>query len=74
MTLTTTTMTTGNDDDKVDDDCDGATRDKVDDDCDNATRTDDDVGPRQQRIVIGGASAAPSEAWAAALEPCMGPQ
>ncbi len=64
-------MATGDGDDKVDVDCDGAMRDEVDDDCDGATRTDDDVGPRPQRIVVGGALAAPSDARAAALEPCI---
>ena len=29
------------------------------------------VGRRRQRIVVGGASAAPSDARAAALEPCI---
>ena len=72
MTTTTTTMmATGDGDDKVNDDCAGATHDKVDDDCDGATRTNDDVGPRRQRIVVGGASAAPSDARTAALEPCI---
>ena len=55
-------MATGDDDDEVDDDCDVA---------DGATRTDVDVGPRRQCIVVGGASAAPSDARAAALEPCI---
>jgi hypothetical protein len=29
------------------------------------------VGRRRQRIIIGGVSVAPSNAWAAALEPCI---
>jgi hypothetical protein len=71
MMTTTTMMATGDDDDEVDDDCDGATCNEVDDDCDGAMRTDDDVGPRRQRIVVGGASAAPSDVRAAAQEPCI---
>ena len=43
MTTMMTTMATGDDNDKVDNDCDGATRDEVDDDCDGVTCADDDL-------------------------------